>query len=139
MYANSNFAYTYISRSQSIVENGWDSKPPLPDKNLFPMAPDSVVTGDYLQTGTHSTFNALNSSDFEQQVVLPFQYYPSYVSNLHLSETDDGLLAVTLPAHWQGEVTTRFQNSTGTLVGLGIAVLTLLGLVGYAVYYRRKG
>ncbi|MDR1861545.1 MAG: hypothetical protein LBQ41_00740 [Candidatus Ancillula sp.] len=102
---------------------------------------NGLKLNDYTKDGSH--FSASLSLPEGGKLVLPQFYYPGYQAvgvqnatqaDLEVTQSDDGMVQISLPAGFSGQVESHFGMSKATAVGFYISLLSVLLLLGYGVY-----
>ncbi|MDB5161608.1 MAG: hypothetical protein JWM52_116 [Candidatus Saccharibacteria bacterium] len=98
-----------------------------------------IKIDNYKEDGTKTDFDINASTTTDQYVTLPYIYYPGYKADYtdmdghhkHLTTgpSIDGFLNIYVSGEVNGNITTKYGMSKGTLVGASISLLTLCVIV----------
>ena len=106
---------------------------------------DGVTFAEYTYRGDTLRFDYLKPANTEATVELPLYAYPGYRAylngdtELEVSETDNHLLTVLLPAETsEGSVLARYEQPWYDRLGDGLTLAALCWLVADALWRRRK-
>jgi len=110
---------------------------------LFRVQGDAEVSGFEALDGSGRRFNVEVGADGPATIELRQAYYAGYVARdeggeaLSAAPSEQGLVQITLPAGYNGSVTSRFANSPLTMAGLALSALSALALAALCIRRRR--